>query len=230
MAVDRDKALGLALGQIEKQFGKGAVMRMGEDAKVRIAAIPTGALALDVALGIGGLPRGRVVEVFGPESSGKTTVALHAIAEAQKLGGIAAFIDAEHALDPAYAAALGVDVEALLVSQPDTGEQAPRDHRHARPVGGGGHPRHRLGGGADAPRRDRRRDGRHPRRPPGPAHVAGAAQARRQPQPLQDLRRLHQPAPREDRRDVRVTRNDPWREGAQSSTRRCAWTSGGSSR
>jgi recombination protein RecA len=122
--VEREKALDMALGQIEKQYGKGAIMRMGEEAKVKIASIPTGALSLDLALGIGGLPRGRVVEVFGPESSGKTTVALHAIAEAQKAGGIAAFIDAEHALDPRYAQALGVDVEALLVSQPDTGEQA----------------------------------------------------------------------------------------------------------
>jgi recombination protein RecA len=124
VAVDRDKALDMALGQIEKQFGKGAVMRMGEESRQRIPAIPTGALSLDIALGIGGLPRGRVVEIYGPESSGKTTVALHAIAEAQKAGGIAAFIDAEHALDPGYAAALGVDVEAMLVSQPDTGEQA----------------------------------------------------------------------------------------------------------
>ncbi|MPZ73073.1 MAG: recombinase RecA, partial [Nitriliruptorales bacterium] len=122
--VERDKALDMALGQIEKQFGKGAVMRMGEDAKIKVASIPTGALSLDLALGIGGLPRGRVVEIFGPESSGKTTVALHAIAEAQKAGGIAAFIDAEHALDPTYATALGVDMDALLVSQPDTGEQA----------------------------------------------------------------------------------------------------------
>jgi recombination protein RecA len=122
--MEREKALEMALGQIEKQFGKGAIMRMGADDHVQIAAIPTGALSLDLALGIGGLPRGRVVEIFGPESSGKTTVALHAIAEAQRLGGIAAFIDAEHALDPTYAAALGVDVEALLVSQPDTGEQA----------------------------------------------------------------------------------------------------------
>jgi recombination protein RecA len=121
--VEREKALDMALGQIEKQFGKGAIMRMGEDAKVKVPAISTGALSLDIALGIGGLPRGRVVEIFGPESSGKTTVALHVIAEAQKTGGIAAFIDAEHALDPSYAAALGVDVEALLVSQPDTGEQ-----------------------------------------------------------------------------------------------------------
>jgi len=122
--VDRDKALDMTLGQIEKQFGKGAVMRLGEDTTVLVPAIPTGALSLDIALGVGGLPRGRVVEIYGPESSGKTTVALHAIAEAQKLGGIAAFIDAEHALDPTYAAALGVDVDGLLVSQPDTGEQA----------------------------------------------------------------------------------------------------------
>jgi recombination protein RecA len=122
--VERDKALDMALGQIEKQFGKGAIMRMGDDTQVAVAAIPTGALSLDIALGVGGLPRGRVVEIYGPESSGKTTVALHAIAEAQKAGGIAAFIDAEHALDPKYAAALGVDIESLLVSQPDTGEQA----------------------------------------------------------------------------------------------------------
>ncbi len=122
--MEREKALDMALGQIEKQFGKGAIMRMGEKAKVKMPAIPSGALSLDIALGIGGLPRGRVVEIYGPESSGKTTVALHAIAEAQKAGGIAAFIDAEHALDPSYASALGVDVESMLVSQPDTGEQA----------------------------------------------------------------------------------------------------------
>jgi recombination protein RecA len=122
--VERDKALDMALGQIEKQFGKGAIMRMGDGTQVAVSAISTGALSLDIALGVGGLPRGRVVEIYGPESSGKTTVALHAIAEAQKAGGIAAFIDAEHALDPRYAAALGVDIESLLVSQPDTGEQA----------------------------------------------------------------------------------------------------------
>ncbi len=121
---DRQKALDVALAQIEKQFGKGSLMKLGEDAVQKVAAIPTGALSLDLALGIGGLPRGRVVEIYGPESSGKTTVALHAIAEAQKLGGIAAFIDAEHALDPVYARALGVDINELLVSQPDTGEQA----------------------------------------------------------------------------------------------------------
>ena len=123
-AADRDKALDTALAQIDKQFGKGSVMRLGDDVRAPIEVIPTGSIALDIALGIGGLPRGRVVEIYGPESSGKTTVALHAIANAQKTGGIAAFIDAEHALDPAYAQQLGVDTDALLVSQPDTGEQA----------------------------------------------------------------------------------------------------------
>src|SRR5665648_866186 len=121
---DRGKALDTALAQIERQFGKGSVMRLGDEARVPIEVIPTGSIALDVALGIGGLPRGRVVEIYGPESSGKTTVALHAVANAQAAGGIAAFIDAEHALDPDYAKRLGVDTDALLVSQPDTGEQA----------------------------------------------------------------------------------------------------------
>ncbi|GAB1693840.1 recombinase RecA [Krasilnikovia sp. M28-CT-15] len=121
---DREKALDLALAQIDKQFGKGSVMRLGERPVVQTAIIPTGSIALDVALGVGGLPRGRVIEIYGPESSGKTTVALHAVASAQRSGGIAAFIDAEHALDPEYARALGVDTDALLVSQPDTGEQA----------------------------------------------------------------------------------------------------------
>ncbi|MDD4237160.1 MAG: recombinase RecA [Desulfotomaculaceae bacterium] len=122
---DKQKALELALMQIERQFGKGSIMKLGEaSAKLNIEVIPTGALALDIALGVGGVPRGRVVEIFGPESSGKTTVALHIIAEAQKTGGAAAFVDAEHALDPLYAKNLGVDIENLLVSQPDTGEQA----------------------------------------------------------------------------------------------------------
>ncbi|MGO1973360.1 MAG: recombinase RecA [Propionibacteriaceae bacterium] len=125
MAVaDRSKALETALAQIEKQHGKGSVMRLGDETRAPIEVIPTGAISLDRALGIGGLPRGRVVEIYGPESSGKTTVALHAIANAQALGGICAFIDAEHALDPAYAENLGVDTDALLVSQPDNGEQA----------------------------------------------------------------------------------------------------------
>ncbi|MFN2320021.1 MAG: recombinase RecA, partial [Dermatophilaceae bacterium] len=116
--------LSTVMGHIEKAHGKGAVMRLGDDIRPPIEVIPTGSIALDVALGIGGLPRGRVVEIYGPESSGKTTVALHAVANAQKAGGIAAFIDAEHALDPVYAKALGVDTDNLLVSQPDTGEQA----------------------------------------------------------------------------------------------------------
>jgi recombination protein RecA len=122
---DRKKALGLAVSQIEKSFGKGAIMQMGKDGvRVRVEAIPTGAINLDAAIGVGGFPRGRITEIYGPESSGKTTVCLHVVANAQKLGGTAAFIDAEHALDTDYAAKLGVDVEKLLVSQPDTGEQA----------------------------------------------------------------------------------------------------------
>ncbi len=122
--MEKKKALEMAMGQIEKQFGKGAVMKLGESTHMAVETIPTGAIGLDIALGVGGVPRGRVVEIFGPESSGKTTVALHIIAEAQKAGGDAAFIDAEHALDPVYAKKLGVDIENLIVSQPDTGEQA----------------------------------------------------------------------------------------------------------
>ena len=122
--IEKKKALEAALGQIEKEFGKGAIMKLGEYQEMNVEAIPTGALSLDVALGIGGIPRGRIIEIFGPESSGKTTLALHAIAEAQKMGGEAAFIDAEHALDPVYAKHLGVDIDNLIVSQPDTGEQA----------------------------------------------------------------------------------------------------------
>ena len=122
--LEKKKALEAALGQIEKQFGKGSIMKLGEYQEMNVEAIPTGALSLDVALGIGGIPRGRIIEVYGPESSGKTTLALHAIAETQKMGGEAAFIDAEHALDPVYAKHLGVDIDNLIVSQPDTGEQA----------------------------------------------------------------------------------------------------------
>ena len=121
---DKQEALKTALEQIEKQFGKGAVMKLGENTAMNVGFIPTGSLSLDLALGIGGVPKGRIVEIYGPESSGKTTVALHIIAEAQKQGGEVAFIDAEHALDPVYAKALGVDVDNVLVSQPDTGEQA----------------------------------------------------------------------------------------------------------
>ena len=123
-AADRAKALEAALGQIDRQFGKGSAMRLGEQKRVAVEAIPTGSISLDIALGIGGLPRGRVVEIYGPESSGKTTVALHAVANVQRAGGTAAFVDAEHALDPEYAKKLGVDTDNLIVSQPDTGEQA----------------------------------------------------------------------------------------------------------
>ena len=125
---ERQVALKAALDRIEKDFGKGAVLTLGDTSVMEVESIPTGALSLDVALGIGGLPRGRVIEIYGPESSGKTTVALHSIAEAQKLGGIAAFIDAEHSLDPAYAKNLGVDIDNLIVSQPDYGEQIGRAH------------------------------------------------------------------------------------------------------
>ena len=120
---EKEKALQTALAQIEKQFGKGAVMKLGQNSSLNVEAIPTGSLSLDIALGIGGVPRGRIIEIYGPESSGKTTVALHIVAEAQKMGGEAVFIDVEHALDPVYAQALGVDIDSLLVSQPDTGEQ-----------------------------------------------------------------------------------------------------------
>jgi recombination protein RecA len=122
--VERDKALQMALGQIEKQFGKGSVMKMGEKGAMKVETVSTGALALDLALGVGGLPRGRVVEIYGPESSGKSTLAMHAVAEAQRNGGICAYVDAEHAMDPSYASNIGVDIDELLISQPDTGEQA----------------------------------------------------------------------------------------------------------
>nr|MBA3281167.1 recombinase RecA [Acidimicrobiia bacterium] len=122
--MEREKALEMALAGIEKQFGKGSVMKMGEKTTLGIDTVPTGALALDLALGVGGLPRGRVVEIYGPESSGKSTLAMHVVAEAQRNGGICAYVDAEHAMDPIYAGAIGVDVDELLISQPDTGEQA----------------------------------------------------------------------------------------------------------
>lgn len=124
MTPERDKALDAALSQIDKQFGKGSIMRMGEKGSMAIESVPTGALPLDLALGVGGLPRGRVVEIYGPESSGKSTLAMHVVAEAQRNGGICAYIDAEHAMDPVYAQAIGVDIDQLLISQPDTGEQA----------------------------------------------------------------------------------------------------------
>jgi hypothetical protein len=179
-------------------------MRLGDgEVESDIQAVSTGSLGLDIALGIGGLPRGRVVEIYGPESSGKTTLTLQVIAEMQKLGGTAAFIDAEHALDPQYAQKLGVNVGDLLISQPDTGEQAleiadmlVRSGRHRR----GGD---RLGRGADAEGRDRGRDGRPAARPAGPPDEPGPAQAHRQHQAHQHPGDLHQPDPHEDRRHVR---------------------------
>ena len=177
---ERSRALELALGQIEKQFGKGSILRLGsKDAIVPVSVISTGSISLDAALGVGGFPRGRINEIFGPESSGKTTIALQVIAEAQKAGGMAAFIDVEHALDPAYARKLGVDVDNLLVSQPDYGEQALEitgapDRLGADRRAGGG-----FGGGAGAQGGTRRRDGRQPHGPAGAADVAGAAQAHR---------------------------------------------------
>ncbi len=202
--MDRDKMLDVTLAQIERQFGKGAVMRLGEHpAGQGVSVIPTGSLALDLALGIGGIPRGRIVEVFGPEGSGKTTVCLHIIAEAQKAGGIAVFIDAEHALDPTYARTLGVNIDELLVSQPDNGEQA-LEIADMMVRSGRGRPRgRRLGGRAGAEGRDRGRDGRHPRRAAGPSDVAGHAEAGRLAVAVRHHRAVHQPAPGEDRRDVR---------------------------
>ena len=131
---EKMRSLEMAISGIEKNFGKGAVMRLGDTQKMNVEVIPTGCLHLDFALGVGGLPRGRIIEVFGPESSGKTTIALHAIAQAQRMGGTAAFIDAEHALDPAYAHKLGIDIENLYVSQPDSGEQAKRCCAPARSI------------------------------------------------------------------------------------------------
>ena len=161
---EKERALSAALAQIERQFGKGSMMRLGDQEQLAIPSVSTGSLGLDVALGIGGLPRGRVVEIYGPESSGKTTLTLQVIAEAQKVGGTCAFIDAEHALDPQYAQALGVDTDNLLVSQPDTGEQALEICDMLVPLcgcgcGGGG-----LGSRTHAEGRNRRGDGRHPRR------------------------------------------------------------------
>ena len=178
-APDREKALGIALAQIEKQYGKGSIMRLGDEGRAPIEVIPTGSIALDVALGIGGLPRGRIVEIYGPESSGKTTVTLHAVASVQAAGGIAAFIDAEHALDPEYAKSLGVDTDSLLVSQPDTGEQALEIADMLIRSGAIDLVVDRLGRRAGAAGGDRGRDGRQPRRSAGAADVPGAAQDHR---------------------------------------------------
>ena len=168
------------MSQIERAFGKGSIMRLGANEQVvEIETVSTGSLGLDIALGVGGLPRGRIVEIYGPESSGKTTLALHTIAEAQKKGGICAFVDAEHALDPVYARKLGVDLDNLLISQPDTGEQALEITDTLVRSGAIDVLVDRFGRGADAARRNRRRDGRQPARPAGAPDEPGAAQAHR---------------------------------------------------
>ena len=182
--MERDQALEMAVSQIERQFGKGSIMKLGEQgARRRSTPIPTGALALDLALGIGGLPRGRIVEIFGPESSGKSTLATHVVAEAQRNGGVCARTSTPSTRwTRSTPRRIGVNVDELLISQPDTGEQALEIADMLDPLGRARRARHRLGGGARAARRDRRRDGRLARRPAGPADEPGAAQAHRQPQ------------------------------------------------
>ena len=213
----KDAALQSAVKQIEQQFGAGSLMRLGDDAAVDVDAIPTGGTTLDLALGVGGVPRGRIVEIFGPESSGKTTLVYHIIAEAQARGGVCAFVDAEHAIDPIYARRIGVDTDELLVSQPDYGEQALEivdvlvrsgavdvvavDSVAALT------PRVELEG----------QMGETHGRPPGAPDVAGAAQARREPEPGEDRLPVHEPDPREDRRH-RSARPRPSRAAARSSS------------
>jgi recombination protein RecA len=214
-ASEKAKALQAALAQIEKQFGKGTIMRLGEGEVIEdIQVVSTGSLGLDIALGVGGLPRGRVIEIYGPESSGKTTLTLQVIAEMQKLGGTCAFVDAEHALDIQYAQKLGVHVQDLLISQPDTGEQA-LEIVDAGALRRGRPGRHRLGGRAHAQGRNRRRNGRQPARPAGPPDEPGAAQAHRHHQEDQLHGHLHQPDPHEDRRHVRQPRDHHRRQRAQ---------------
>ena len=206
--MDKTKALEAALTQIERSFGKGSIMRLGQDQVVEIDSVSTGSLGLDIALGIGGLPRGRVVEIYGPESSGKTTLALHVVAEAQKTGGTCAFVDAEHALDPAYARKLGVDLDELLISQPDTGEQALEIADTLV-----------RSGAIDVlvvdsvaalvpPRGIGRRDGRHPCGTAGAADEPGASQAHLVDRAIEMHGHLHQPNPDKDRRHVRQSGND----------------------
>ncbi len=201
---DREKALDAALGQIEKQFGKGSIMRMGENLHMNIESIPTGALALDMALGIGGLPRGRIVELYGPESSGKSTLAMHVVAEAQRNGGVCAYIDAEHAMDPVYARAIGVNVDDLLISQPDTGEQALEITDMLI----------RSGAldviiidsvAALTPRAEIEGDmGDHTRRTSGASHEPSTSQAHGRTFKVEHRRRLHQPTSRKNRNHLRM--------------------------
>ena len=213
---NKQKALAAALSQIERQFGKGSIMRLGEhDVAKDIQVVSTGSLGLDIALGVGGLPRGRVVEIYGPESSGKTTLALSVVAEVQKLGGTAAFVDAEHALDPNYAQKLGVQVQDLLISQPDNGEQALEITDMLVRSGSVDVVVVDSVAALDTEGRDRGRDGRPASRPAGAPDEPGAAQADRQHQALEHARHLHQPDPHEDRRHVRQPRDDHGRQRAQ---------------
>lgn len=209
-AEDRQKALETALGQIEKQFGRGAVMKLGQDSTLNVEAIPTGSLSLDIALGIGGVPRGRIIEIYGPESSGKTTVALHVVAQAQKMGGEAVFIDVEHALDPVYAQALGVDIDSLLVSQPDTGEQA---LEIAEALVRSGAIDVVVVDSVAAMVTKAEIEGEMGDSHVGlqPPHEPGAAQADRRYRQVQLRGHLYQPAAREDRRHVRQPRDDAGR-------------------
>ncbi len=203
-SMDKSKALDAALSQIERSFGKGSIMRLGKNPKsMDVETVSTGSLGLDIALGIGGLPRGRVVEIYGPESSGKTTLALHCVAEAQKKGGICAFVDAEHALDPVYARKLGRQRRRPADLAARHRRAGARDRRHPGALRRGRRAGDRFGRRAGAARRARRRDGRQPARPAGAADEPGAAQAHRLDQPLQYDGDLHQPDPHEDRRDVR---------------------------
>ena len=199
----KDKALDTALNLIKRRHGEGAIMKLGDKVGVPIDAIPSGSLALDVALGVGGVPRGRVIEIYGPESSGKTTICQHIIAEAQKLGGTAAFIDVEHALDPSYAAVCGVDVDNLLISQPDTGEQA-LDITEALVRSGAIDIVVVDSVAALVPRAEIEGDmGGLARRPSGAPDEPGSAEADRLDQRLRHLGDLHQPAAPQDRRHVR---------------------------
>ena len=190
--MSREKALEAALTQIERNFGKGSIMRLGEADKVAdVEVVSTGSIGLDMALGIGGLPRGRVIEIYGPESSGKTTLTLHVLAEAQKDAGLCAFIDAEHALDPIYARKLGVDVNELLISQPDTGEQALEIADTLVQIWSHRGPGDRLGCRADTESGTGRGDGRQPARPACAADEPGAAQAHRHDRPVELPGDLH---------------------------------------
>ncbi len=211
----RDQALQAAVDHIEKEFGAGALMRLDGDSAVNVEAISTGALPLDIALGVGGVPRGRIVEIFGPESSGKTTLVYHIIAEAQARGGVCAFVDTEHALDPTYARRIGINTEELLISQPDYGEQALEIVDVLVRSGAVDVVAVDSVAALTPQGRARGPDGRADGRPAGPPDVSGAAQAGRQPQPRQHPLRVHQPDPGEDRRHVREPRDAAGRPGAE---------------